>query len=69
MRFWSHDRFSFPLPGRHRFPLAKYALLRERVAPLGTVLSSDRAPWDALALVHGDAYLERVRGGTLSVRE
>ncbi len=69
MRFWSHDRFSFPLPRRHRFPLAKYALLRERASALGPVLDSDAAAWDALALVHGPEYLERVRSGSLSVRE
>ncbi len=69
MRFWSHDRFSFPLPGRSRFPLAKYALLRERVAPLGPILESEAAPWESLGLVHSTAYLARVREGTLSVRE
>ncbi len=69
MRFWSHDRFSFPLPGRHRFPLAKYALLRERASALGPVLDSEAAPWESLALVHGAGYLERVRSGSLSVRE
>jgi acetoin utilization deacetylase AcuC-like enzyme len=69
VRFWSHDRFSFPLPGGHRFPLAKYALLRERVAPLGPVCESPPAPWPALAEVHSAAYLARIRRGELSVRE
>ena len=27
MDLWSHDRFTFPLPATHRFPLAKYARL------------------------------------------
>ncbi len=71
MRFWSHDRFSFPLPGHHRFPLAKYALLRERVERLGlgVVVASDAAPWSDLARVHSPEYLARVRSGSLSVRE
>ena len=71
MRFWSHDRFTFPLPGRHRFPLAKYRLLRERVEAerLGEVLEAPAAPWEDLAVVHDRAYLRRVRAGELSVRE
>ncbi len=70
MRFWTHDRFAFPLPERHKFPLPKYALLRREVQALGfAVCESDAASWSALALVHGPEYLERVRTGTLSVRE
>ena len=33
---WTHDRWRFPLPAHHRFPLDKYALLRERVVADGT---------------------------------
>ena len=71
MRFWAHDRFTFPLPAGHRFPLAKYRLLRERVeaAGLGTVEQSEPASWDALGLVHEETYLRRVRCGDLGVRE
>ena len=36
MRLWTHDRWRFPLPERHRFPIDKYALLRERVVADGT---------------------------------
>ena len=28
---WTHDRWRFPLPEHHRFPIEKYTLLRERV--------------------------------------
>jgi len=28
LRVWTHDRFTFPLPERHKFPLGKYTLLR-----------------------------------------
>ena len=69
MRFWTHDRFGFPLPERHRFPLPKYGLLRREVERFATVLESPAASWEDLALVHGPEYLERVRTGTLSVRE
>jgi len=71
VRFWAHDRFTFPLPPGHRFPLAKYRLLRERVeaSGLGVVAQSSAASWEALALVHAPDYLARVRDGTLGVRE
>ncbi len=54
MRVWAHDRVTFPLPAGHRFPLAQYGLLRERVeaAGLGHVQQSDAATWEALGLVH-----------------
>ena len=31
IRLWSHADFAFPLPDGHRYPLAKYPLLRDRV--------------------------------------
>ncbi len=71
MRFWAHDRFTFPLPAGHRFPLAKYRLVRERVEAcgLGIVEQSEAATWEALGSVHTAEYLSRVRTGTLGVRE
>jgi acetoin utilization deacetylase AcuC-like enzyme len=74
MRLWTHDRFTFPLPARHRFPLAKYALLRERVLAEGLAAPeevSEAAPvaWDDLALVHDRDFLARVRSGAMDVRE
>ena len=71
MRVWAHDRFGIPLPDGHRFPITKYARLRERVEALGlaTVDVPEAAPWEDLARVHGAAYLERVRTGKLGVRE
>jgi acetoin utilization deacetylase AcuC-like enzyme len=74
LRLWSHDRFTFPLPPRHRFPLRKYRLLRERViadelvAPTA-VLESQAVSWEQLALVHGAGMLERLRHGGLSRRQ
>lgn len=71
MRFWAHDRWGFPLPEGHRFPLAKYRLLREAVEAegLGEVLPSPPASWPALHSVHDADYLERVRTGTMTARE
>ncbi len=31
MKFYHCDRFTFPLPDGHRFPIRKYGLLRERI--------------------------------------
>jgi acetoin utilization deacetylase AcuC-like enzyme len=74
VRFWSHDRFVFPLPGGHRFPLGKYRLLRERLLAEGLATPSEirepgRVGWRDLSLAHEPAFLERVRSGTLTRRE
>jgi len=73
-RLYTHHRFSFPLPARHRFPLAKYALLRSRVVDEGLMAARDihepePIAWEELALVHDAALLTRVREGTLTRRE
>jgi acetoin utilization deacetylase AcuC-like enzyme len=74
VRLWTHDRWRFPLPAAHRFPIDKYALLRERIVADGIaapheVLEAEPAPWDWLAAVHEAGLVERIRGGALSVRE
>jgi acetoin utilization deacetylase AcuC-like enzyme len=69
MEVWSHDRWSIPLPTGHKFPISKYTLLRERVSGLVTVLASEPVPWEWLAAVHDDDLLERIRSGTLTLRE
>jgi acetoin utilization deacetylase AcuC-like enzyme len=74
VQVWTHDRWRFPLPERHRFPIDKYALLRERVVADGSaraeeVLEAEPVPWRRLAAVHDRELLERIRTGTLSVRE
>jgi acetoin utilization deacetylase AcuC-like enzyme len=71
---WTHDRWRFPLPERHRFPLDKYALLRERVVADGTVTAedvreADAVPWEWLESVHEPALMGRIRAGSLSLRE
>src|SRR3954469_2225084 len=69
MDVWSHDRWGIPLPAGHRFPISKYRLLRERVERLVTVHEAEPVPWDWLAAVHTEDLLERIRLGTLTLRE
>jgi len=69
VRVFHTDSFVLPLPEDHRFPMAKYARLRERVVcELDEVVDLQLPPAasDAeLARVHDPGYLERVRTGTL----
>ena len=74
MRAYFCDSFVLSLPATHRFPMAKYARLRERVAaytePLNIELCVPPPASDAdLLRVHTQAYFERVRDATLSTAE
>src|SRR5215217_2505981 len=74
MQVWTHDRFRFPLPQQHRFPLGKYGLLRERLAETGVARPdevNEAAPvaWEWLTAVQERDLVERIRDGRLSVRE
>ncbi|MBZ0150542.1 MAG: histone deacetylase, partial [Planctomycetes bacterium] len=65
------DPFAFPLPPQHRFPLAKYRLLRERVLQLpagcgAELVLSPRVARDELLLVHDAAYVDDFVAGRLS---
>jgi acetoin utilization deacetylase AcuC-like enzyme len=67
---WTHDRWRFPLPEQHRFPIDKYSLLRERVEADGVqVREAEPVPWPWLEAVHDPALVGRIRTGSLSVRE
>jgi acetoin utilization deacetylase AcuC-like enzyme len=64
------DTFVLPLPPHHRFPMAKYRLLRERLVSDGVLDSGDlHVPepigWDDLRLVHDAGYVDAVARGTL----
>jgi acetoin utilization deacetylase AcuC-like enzyme len=64
------DHFVLPLPEGHKFPMAKYAGLRERILAEGIVQPEDlheapAAAWEDLLLVHDPAYVDAVAGGTL----
>ena len=63
------DHFVLPLPAGHRFPMAKYARLRERLAselPQVELLEARAASDGELALVHTPLYIEAVHTGTLA---
>ena len=74
MDLWSSARYTFPLPTGHRFPIAKYELLRQRVverrlvAP-GQVREPPRAAGDVLRRVHTDDYVSRLTDGLLAPDE
>jgi len=68
------DHFVLPLPEGHRFPMAKYSMLRERVAADGICgpgeLRTPRAVTDEEILrSHAPGYLERVVWGSLTDKE
>lgn len=71
MRAFAHDVFTYPLPEGHRFPLAKYRLVREGAEHLPGVdmTEADAARWEALRRTHSDDWIDRVRAGELERRE
>lgn len=71
MRAFAHDGFTYPLPEGHRFPLAKYRLVREAAERLDgvDVLGADAAGWGQLRRTHTRDWVERVREGRLERRE
>ncbi|WP_066709237.1 histone deacetylase family protein [Curvibacter delicatus] len=69
MKAFYSDHFVLPLPAGHRFPMAKYSQLRERLArelPLVTLQEAPRASDGELALVHVPAYIASLAQGTIS---
>jgi acetoin utilization deacetylase AcuC-like enzyme len=74
MKVYYSDHFVLPLPEGHRFPMVKYAMLRERVARDGICgpgeLRTPRAVTEEEILrAHTPGYLERVVSGTLTKKE
>ncbi len=70
MRAYYSDHFVLPLPEGHKFPMAKYARLRERIVADGIVAPSDlcqapAASWDDLRLIHTEKYLNDIASGAL----
>ena len=71
---WSSARYTIPLPAGHRFPIAKYALLRDRVLAEGVVAPEnlhepERVSVEDLLLVHTNDYVRSIIEGTLSSAE
>jgi acetoin utilization deacetylase AcuC-like enzyme len=71
MKIFYCDTFVLPLPEGHRFPMAKYARLRERVIEerLGTLQVPAGATDADLLRVHDTGYLDRVVRGALEAAE
>jgi len=71
MKAFYSDTFVLPLPEHHRFPMAKYRLLRERLVAEKILTAADleipeSISWDDLRLVHDAGYVDAVGAGTLS---
>ncbi len=74
LQAWSSAAYTFPLPAGHRFPIEKYALLRDAVIAEGLVASSHvhepaRATTEELERVHTRDYVERLTSGALGEAE
>ena len=69
MKAFYSDQFVLPLPPGHRFPMAKYALLRDAIAqalPEVQLLPAPSASDGELALAHSPAYIGDIANGSLS---
>ena len=71
MKAFYSDQFVLPLPAGHRFPMAKYRLLRDRVAadlPQVRFAQAPAASDGELALVHTPDYIEGISTGQIDPR-
>ena len=71
---WSSAAYTFPLPAGHRFPIEKYALLRDAVIAEGLIAASNvhepaRATIEELTRVHTRDYIDRLTSGALTDAE
>ncbi len=74
MQAYYADHFVLPLPDAHRFPMSKYARLRERLISEGILLPENlhvppAATDGQILLAHSHDYLERAKYGALTERE
>jgi acetoin utilization deacetylase AcuC-like enzyme len=74
MKCFYCDDFVLPLPEGHRFPMAKYGLLRQRLLDEGVIaphemFAPDAATDEQLLRCHTADYLARVVNGQLSEKE
>lgn len=74
MRVWYTDQFVLPLPDGHRFPMSKYARLRERVVASSLIAPGDlcvphAATDEELLRAHTPDYVRRVQEGRLTEAE
>jgi acetoin utilization deacetylase AcuC-like enzyme len=69
MQAYYADQFVLPLPAGHRFPMAKYRLLRDQVAqhlPEVALQVALPATDSELALAHTPEYIDAIADGTLA---
>jgi acetoin utilization deacetylase AcuC-like enzyme len=71
LHVWSSAHYVIPLPEGHRFPIAKYALVRDAllahgIVHAGTVHDPARATVEQLRRVHGAEYVQALHAGTLA---
>jgi acetoin utilization deacetylase AcuC-like enzyme len=74
MKIFYTDQFVLPLPDGHRFPMRKYALLRERViaahlVPADHLIVPPAASDADILRAHDADYLRRVQAGDLTEKE
>jgi acetoin utilization deacetylase AcuC-like enzyme len=74
MKAYYADHFVLPLPENHRFPMSKYARLRERILAESVIAPEDLsvpppATDDEILLAHDADYLARVKTGELTPAE
>lgn len=71
MKAFYTDHFVLPLPPEHRFPMAKYARLRQQVAAecLAELCVPAAVTDTQILRCHDRDYLEKVKRGTLSAAE
>jgi acetoin utilization deacetylase AcuC-like enzyme len=71
MQVYYATQFVLPLPEGHRFPMAKYQLLRDRLAdelPQIELMQALPATDGELALAHSPAYIDAISTGTADAR-
>jgi acetoin utilization deacetylase AcuC-like enzyme len=74
MKAFYTDHYVLPLPPEHRFPMRKYALLREQMVAQGIIapenlLTPDAATDEQILRAHNADYLARVTRGELTRQE
>jgi acetoin utilization deacetylase AcuC-like enzyme len=74
MKAFYSDQFGIPLPEGHRFPVEKYALLREAIVAAGLVpplqlLVPEPATDEQILHAHDEEYLRRIQAGRLTRHE
>jgi acetoin utilization deacetylase AcuC-like enzyme len=71
MQVFYANQFVLPLPPGHRFPMAKYQLLRDRLAaevPGLRLMRAEPATDGELALVHTPGYIQAISDGSVEPR-